>query len=198
MVNPLKSPSVEFACKVAAEPSAGITSVYPSTRDSRGTIASSEMLFTAPVDFNDSVSDERDFAALTTAAEEAPRSTTSACSWSFAMKLIVRAMASVRSEGTFFMPVVEILKPGESFSAVEPVVICRGAGQSANDGEMPSRIANAKGTFDNIVVAGRLRKLKLKWGSGARRRRARVLYRAVALLNLVLRSCASSLIWMFN
>lgn len=156
--NPLKSPRVEFACKVAAEPSAGITSVYPSTRDSSGKIASSEMLFTVPVDFNDSVRDESDFAALTTPADDAPRSTTSACSWSFAMKFSVRVMASVRSEGTFFMPEVVILKPGESLSAVEPVVICRGAGQSANVGEMLNRTANAMGTFDNIVVAGRLKK----------------------------------------
>lgn len=109
------------------------------------------MLFTGPLDVKDSDRDGSDFAALTAPAEDAPRSTTSACSWSFARKSRVRDMAAVRSAGGLWIPAVVILKPWASLSAVDPVLSCRGAGQRAKAGEELKRSANRVVTFHDIV-----------------------------------------------
>src|ERR1700733_1878233 len=71
-------PSVELACNVAPDPSAGMVSEYPSTRDSTSSKVSDVILLVAVWDVNLSVSDGSHFALWMALADDAPRSITRA------------------------------------------------------------------------------------------------------------------------
>ncbi len=77
VVNPLSKPKVEFAVKVADEPSDGTCNEYSSLREPIGRIASSAILWTLEPGVRESINELICFACCTAEASPEPRPTTS-------------------------------------------------------------------------------------------------------------------------